>query len=109
MAPKAAILVIGPPDGYVRSHGQLLPTAEMDGIITAQRNASRENRCAFWDLREHMGGIGSMRDWAVAGLAQRDHIHFSPSGYRDLAEALFADLLRYYNMYDQVRSQLTGR
>jgi len=109
MVPETTILVIGPPDGYMRSHGRLHPMPEMDGIIAAQQNACRENRCAFWDLREHMGGIGSMRDWELAGLAQRDYIHFSPTGYRNIAEALFADLIRYYNTYDRVRSQLIGR
>jgi hypothetical protein len=108
MAPEAAILVIGPPDGYLRSHGRLHTMPEMDGIIAAQQNACRENRCAFWDLREHMGGIGSMRDWELAGLAQRDYIHFNPTGYRNIGEALFADIIRYYNTYDRVRSQLIG-
>src|SRR5262249_42885825 len=108
MAPEAAIMVVGPPDGYERSNGRLHSMAEMDGIITAQRNASRENGCAFWDFGMHMGGSGSMRDWALAGLAQRDYIHFSPTGYRNVADALFADVIRYYNTYDRVRSQLTG-
>ena len=42
------------------------------------------NRCAFWDMREKMGGKGAMREWVTAGLAQYDHVHFTPPGYRRL-------------------------
>jgi hypothetical protein len=62
--------------------------------------------CAFWDMRQRMGGVGSMRDWAFAGLAQGDYIHFAPAGYHRLAEALFADLMRQYETFRKVRSLL---
>jgi lysophospholipase L1-like esterase len=108
MSPESAILVVGPPDVSLRGHGRSHNPADVARIVVAQQNASRENGCAFWDMRQHMGGIGSMRDWAAAGLARRDYVHFSPAGYHQLAEALFADLMRYYDTYTQVRLQLLG-
>jgi lysophospholipase L1-like esterase len=53
-----------------------------------------------------MGGAGSMKDWAYAGLAQGDYIHFSAGGYRRLAEVLFGDLYRQYEVFKKVRSVL---
>ena len=104
--PSVPILVIGPPDGYVRSHGRWHPLPDADGIIAAQQNACRRTGCAFWDMRERMGGAGAMRDWAFAGLAQRDYIHFTQAGYHRLAEILVTDLLKQYDLFKKVRSLL---
>src|SRR5262249_7505863 len=73
VVPTATILVIGPPDRWWRNRGVWRPYDGVDWVITAQKNACRENRCAYWDARERMGGKGSMRDWVYAGLAQGDY------------------------------------
>jgi lysophospholipase L1-like esterase len=106
MAPEAAILVIGPPDATLRSFGQARSSTEIGKVVTAQKNAARRNGCAFWDMREHMGGVGSMPRWASSGLVQSDHLHFTPAGYRALAEGMFTDLMRHYATYERVRSQV---
>jgi lysophospholipase L1-like esterase len=66
----------------------------VDMIVAAQRNAALSNGCAFWDIREGMGGKGSMRQWVVAGLAQKDYVHFTQDGYRLLGGALYEELIR---------------
>jgi lysophospholipase L1-like esterase len=109
MAPNAAILVIGPPDAFPRPRGRFRPPADLERVISAQQAAAHENGCAFWDLRERMGGVGSMREWERAGLAQRDYVHFTPAGYHQLADALFADLMLCYTSYEKVRLRLLGR
>jgi len=106
--PATAILVVGPPDGYLRYRGKWQLLAEVDGIITAQQSACRENGCAFWDTRERMGGMGAMRDWVFAGLAQGDYIHFTPAGYRQLAGVLFADIMNQYETFKRIRQELLG-
>ena len=102
--PSVPILVIGPPDGYLRSHGRWHPLPDLDGIIAAQQAACRQTACAFWDTRERMGGGGSMRDWTFAGLAQRDYIHFTAAGYHRLAEILSSDLFTQYDAFKKIRS-----
>ena len=57
MARETPILVIGPPDIY--------PSVEVDQVIHAQEKAAEENGCAFWDMRERMGGAGSIRVMAT--------------------------------------------
>jgi len=105
--PTASILVVGPPDSCSRSHGILHPVAGLDGIVKAQQNACRENGCAFWDLRQYMGGPGSMRDWVRAGLAEDDYIHLTRAGYQRVATALFTEIMRLYQQFTQIRLQIS--
>lgn len=102
-APAATIVVLGPPDRWIRSKGAWRPVEGVDGIIAAQHAACAENRCAFLDLRQRMGGKGSMKDWVYAGLAQGDYVHFTAAGYHRLAEAVFQDLMRLYGSYQKSR------
>jgi lysophospholipase L1-like esterase len=105
-APTASILVLGPPDRDYRSRGHWATLDKLDRIVTAQREAALANRCAFWDMREKMGGKGAMREWVIAGLAQYDHVHFTAPGYRRLGYTLFRDLMYNYDKYTKVREEL---
>jgi lysophospholipase L1-like esterase len=105
-APTASILVMGPPDRDYRTRGRWLNMEKLDRIVAAQREAAMANRCAFWDMREKMGGKGAMREWVTAGLAQGDHVHFTASGYQRLGYTLFRDLMYNYEKYTKVRDEL---
>ncbi len=105
-APMASILVLGPPDRDYRLRGRWLTMDKLDRIVAAQREAAMANRCAFWDMREKMGGKGSMPEWVTAGLAQYDHVHFTAPGYRRLGYTLFRDLMYNYEKYTKVREEL---
>jgi lysophospholipase L1-like esterase len=105
-APGSAILVLGPPDSWSNRDGKWQPLPSIERVITAQKAASRDNGCVFWDTRQRMGGPGSMRDWVNSGMAQRDYIHFTSSGYHRLAAMLFDDLMKLYGMYVKVRLQI---
>ncbi len=99
--PTASILVIGPPDRYIRSQGRMTVMDRVDMIVAAQRKAALSSGCAFWDIREGMGGKGSMRQWVVAGLAQPDYVHFTLDGYRLLGGALYEELIRDLRFFQQ--------
>ncbi len=105
-APTASILVLGPPDREYRAKGRWATMEKLDRIVAAQREAALANRCAFWDMREKMGGKGAMREWVIAGLAQGDHIHFTVPGYKRLGYTLFRDLMYNYDKYNKVREEL---
>ena len=51
------------------------------------------------EARSAMGGPGSIRAWRRAGLAQRDFVHFTRDGYRQLAEAFLSALLGAYDAW----------
>jgi lysophospholipase L1-like esterase len=105
-APAASILVLGPPDRMMRSRYTMAPYPRLEMIAQAQREAALENGCAFWDLRERMGGAGAMRRWVTAGAAQGDYVHFTPAGYRLIGATLFNDLMEQYATYQKVRERV---
>ncbi len=102
-APTATILVIGPPDRFIRTRGKWLPMENISMIVEAQREAAIANRCPFWDMRAKMGGMGSMQKWVLAGMAQYDHVHFTGPGYRLLGDAIFRDLMNQYGEFLKAR------
>jgi len=110
MAPTASILVVGPPDRYVRKGRAGWQVYDsVDRIVEAQREAALGTGCAFWDLRAKMGGKGSMRTWVRAGLAQGDYVHFTAPGYRVLGGAVFQDLMDHFQTFLKVRRQVIGQ
>jgi lysophospholipase L1-like esterase len=109
LAPKAAILVIGPPDRALRAGRKgWTPFAGVDRIVQAQRTTCKEMGCAYWDQRTRMGGLGSMRQWVSVQWAQADHTHFTGEGYTELASALFMDIVQQYNKYQGVSTVAEG-
>ena len=104
-APAASLLLIGPPDRFIRSKGNWVPYDAVDRIVTAEREAAVTAGCAFLDLRGKLGGKGTMHKWAVAGLAQLDHVHFTAAGYRLIAEAMFRDFMDQYAIFLKAREQ----
>lgn len=101
IVPSASILVIGPEDRAMGRRRSWHPFAGTNRIIAMQKEACRTHGCAFWDARRRMGGFGSMQQWVAAGLAQPDRTHLTGTGYRELADALYADLIHAYNLYQQ--------
>ena len=107
-APAATILVIGPPDRFVRTRGKWAPMESISLIVEAQREAAIANRCPFWDMRAKMGGMGSMQKWVLAGMAQYDYVHFTGPGYRLLGDAIFRDLMSQYGEFLKARDAVAA-
>jgi lysophospholipase L1-like esterase len=107
--PAASILVLGPPDRFTRVKGRWRPYEGVDRIVSAQQEACRQNRCAYWNTRARMGAEGSMINWVMAGLAQGDYAHFTSQGYQRLANVLFQDIMRQYESYLKVRPELASQ
>lgn len=107
-SPTASILVLGPPDQYLRLRSGYRVHEGVDRIVEAQRTAALGRACAFWDLRSTMGGKGSMRQWVNAGFAQADFVHFTAPGYRMIGESLYEMLMGQYGAFSVLRRQWTG-
>lgn len=89
-APNASILVVGPSDGNSISganKGNDLPGLET--VIQVQREVAARNGLDFFDLREAMGGAGSIEKWHADGLAAGDELHFTKAGYQKLGQGIF--------------------
>jgi LysM repeat protein/lysophospholipase L1-like esterase len=91
--PNVPILVTINPD--------VLKNKSADNTIGMQvrdilRRQTQEQNVAIWDLHQIMGGLGSMRRWRSAGLAQADGIHFTEQGYLVKAQLLYSALMKAY-------------
>ena len=56
----------------------------------------KEYNAAVWDFFDIMGGLTSMQQWQNAGLAQKDKIHFTNSGYALIGDLLYNALMERY-------------
>jgi len=75
--PNTPVLFTFPPDSYKNG-------VENNDITKADRileQYARDNNYAWWDLRQVMGGAGSVRKWRTHGLATGDYKHYTPKGY----------------------------
>ena len=91
--PRCAFLFTGINDSVLRKKGV---NPHTQAVEDACRDLAKESQCVFWDWYAVMGGYGSMDLWVQAGLAQGDHIHFTPAGYKLVADLLFDAILEDY-------------
>lgn len=88
-APNASILIVGPSDGdsiVGANKGNTLPG--LDAVVAAQREVAQKNGLDFFDLRQSMGGPGSIESWHANGLAGDDKLHFTTKGYELIGNAV---------------------
>jgi lysophospholipase L1-like esterase len=94
-APRASCLVLGPTDAAL-GEGSVPRVGEINQVLQA---AALRLGCSFASLQQLMGGEGSfargMR--AKERLAQPDHLHLTPKGYKELGRSLGGLLLDAYS------------
>jgi len=91
-APKASIIVFGPPD---RADNAVAGN-KMPQLIEAQRRAAKLAGAAFWCSYDAMGGSGAMNNWVSLGLGQGDHVHLTGPGYLKMGDMFYEDLMKAY-------------
>jgi len=87
-APRARILLTGPPDGHLRTG----VSSNLEAVISIQQSLAARHKALFVDQRLAMGGDGSIDSWAREGLANRDLLHLTPAGYERLSIAVLRPL-----------------
>ncbi|MBP7865229.1 MAG: hypothetical protein KA419_04705 [Acidobacteria bacterium] len=95
MVPDASILLTVPPDSLKRSRVNY----NLESIRRIIINYCRENNFAYWDLLSVMGGLTSIRQWQSQGLAQRDNVHYTRTGYHTQGKLLYEALMKGYDQY----------
>ncbi|MFN8655013.1 MAG: GDSL-type esterase/lipase family protein [Candidatus Obscuribacterales bacterium] len=92
-APNASILIVGPTDGNSitgANKGNDLPG--LDTVIQVQKEIAAKNGLDFMDMRQAMGGPGSIEKWHADGLAAGDELHFTGQGYQKIGQGIFEHL-----------------
>jgi lysophospholipase L1-like esterase len=102
-APRASILVLGPPDRAVLTGRRWKTASRMSSLIDAQRRAALKAGDAFYDLFKAMGGSGSIERWATLSqpLAQADRVHLTAAGYRIVADWLYREITHRSQSYEK--------
>jgi lysophospholipase L1-like esterase len=108
------VLILGPPDGNRADRGCQPdpcgvgnPTCawrappKLAAVRDIQRKVATQEGWAYWDWFGAMGGACSIDRMTGANppLAMPDHVHLSAPGYQAMADLLFADLMRGYEIW----------
>lgn len=86
--PSADILVMGVGDRGEKKGGVVNSMEAGTAMIAEQRSVARRAHTLFWDTREAMGGIGAIARWASSGMANKDYVHLTHKGGKELATQL---------------------
>jgi lysophospholipase L1-like esterase len=102
LCPKSKIILIGPADMSVKINGKLQTYPYMVKMTDALKEVALQNKAAFWNLYEVMGGENSMIEWVKNSppLAAPDYIHFSAKGTEKIADLFYESLIIYYDYYN---------
>ena len=101
IAPKAAILFIGPSDMSTSVKGRMQTYPHLPMMVDSLKAAALNCGAAYWDMYQAMGGENSMVQWVKARpqLAGSDYVHFTPRGAEAVGDMLFESLMLYYDYY----------
>ncbi|MFY7962778.1 MAG: GDSL-type esterase/lipase family protein [Elsteraceae bacterium] len=113
-APRAAIVLVGPPDA-ARRGGRAAASGAAPGAApgagcgwatpanlfaarSAQQQLAATLNVAFWDWSALMSGPCGVHDWVTRAppLARPDHVHLTHPGYVATADAMYQDLVAPY-------------
>ncbi len=86
--PDCAILFVTNNDSYRRSRKKYTVNNNGPIVRDAFFQLAEATGAAVWDQFAVMGGLRSMDVWCRNGLAQRDRVHFTRSGYELLGDML---------------------
>lgn len=101
--PNAAILLTTPGDSYRKSRKGRVKNPDMKIARVTIINYCTQHNLAYWDWFEIMGGYGSMANWVLMKLAQKDRVHYNGRGYMIQGDMLYRALMGGYNKYVQTR------
>jgi hypothetical protein len=92
-----------PGDSYRKSRKGRIKNPDMKIARVTIINYCMQHNLAYWDWFEIMGGYGSMANWVLMKLAQKDRVHYNGRGYMIQGDMLYRALIGGYNKYVQTR------
>lgn len=107
LLPDVPIIVIGPSD-MARKEGTRMETyPQLTLVRDALKEAALANNALYWDIFEVMGGAGSMAAWVQSDppLASSDHIHFTPTGAKQIAELFRQSIQAEWTLWQNTQAE----
>ena len=95
--PDCALLFVTNNDSYKKVSRRKYEV-NPNGVLAQQAflELGRKYNGAVWDFFDIMGGLKSMQQWQDEGIAQKDKVHVSSSGYTLIGDLLFNALMDRY-------------
>jgi lysophospholipase L1-like esterase len=96
-APQADVMYIGSADGARRGKGSgcnggWSTPRKLDTLRAEIEQVADRSDAGYWSWSDAMGGRCAIGNWVAKGLAAKDHVHLTSSGY-DRSAAAFVDSL----------------
>ena len=92
--PEACVVMLGVGDRGQKQGTEVGSLATTAAIVDAQRKAAKEAGVMFWDMREAMGGEGSVVAWRERGLINADYIHLNHKGGEEMGRLFVESLMQ---------------
>lgn len=102
--PNTPILLISTSDIAYRYNGKYSTDNAVPFMVATQQKIATNNKVAFWDLYNAMGGENTMVHWAEdkPTLAYKDYTHVNDKGAQKIADIFYNRLMaskKYYQQY----------
>lgn len=107
LLPDVPIIVIGPSDMARKSGTRMETYPQLTFVRDALKQATLANNALYWDIFEVMGGEGSMAAWVQSDppLASSDHIHFTPTGAKQIAELFRQSIQAEWTLWQNTQAE----
>lgn len=93
-SPKTAVMIVAAPETLKSTAGECgSRPIKLQAVQQMQLQVAQSEHTLYWDWQAAMGGSCSMKSWISNGLASRDGVHFSATGYQRLGRTLANDIL----------------
>ena len=99
------ILLVSTSDMAYKTDGKYSTEKGVPIMVARQKEIAQNNKVAFWNLYESMGGEGTMVDWVEGDsvLANKDYTHVNSRGAKKVGDLFFNKLIASKNYYQQTR------
>lgn len=91
--PNATILIVSMSDRDQRSGGEIKTMKGVEELVSYQQLLAADNKVAFFNLFEAMGGNGGISKMAQKGMAGKDYTHINFKGGAYLAKKLYDGIM----------------
>ncbi|MDR0304496.1 MAG: hypothetical protein LBH98_07000 [Chitinispirillales bacterium] len=104
--PQADILIISAADKAAKYGNKIQTDSLIYPLLRSQREYALTTNSSFINLFKIMGGEGTMAKWVneYPPLGAKDFIHFSPTGAKIIANAVYEKLEEEYQNYKNIKS-----
>ena len=107
VSPDCAIIFHTNNDSYRYVKGGMEYNYNADEVRTAMIELATEYNAGVWDLYGVMGERNSVHKWLEVGYMSKDKLHFSPKGYRRIADLLFEAILADFENPEEDLERIT--